>query len=56
MSCCLSKLCTTGKCVLIHYDFTTKVSVRIPDDIRKELEKHLFSGHWTATLEELESI
>lgn len=50
------KLCTTGKCVLIHYDFTTKVSVRIPDDIRKELEKHLFSGHWTATLEELELI
>lgn len=50
------KLCTIGKCVLIHYDFTTKVSVRIPDDIRKELEKHLFSGHWTATLEELENL
>jgi acyl-CoA thioester hydrolase len=50
------KLCTTGKCVLIHYDFNTKVAVRIPDDIRAELEKHIFAGHWPATLEELESI
>ncbi len=49
------KLCTTGKCVLIHYDFTTKVAVGIPDNIRMELEKHLFTGHWPATLEELES-
>ncbi|CAM3927280.1 acyl-CoA thioesterase [Arcobacter cloacae] len=48
------KLCTTGKCVLIHYDFTTKVAVRIPDNIRIELEKHLFMKPWSATLEELE--
>lgn len=48
------KLCTTGKCVLIHYDFTTKVAVRIPDNIRIELEKHLFMKLWSATLEELE--
>jgi acyl-CoA thioester hydrolase len=47
-------LCTTGKCVLIHYNFETKEAVRIPDDIREELEKHLFSSHWFGTLIELE--
>ena len=50
------KLCTLGKCILIHYDFTTKVSVKIPDNIRVQLETHLFTEHWPATLEELESI
>lgn len=49
-----SKLCTTGKCVFIHYNFETKQAVMIPNDIREELEKHLFSGHWLGTLEEIE--
>ena len=48
------KLCTTGKAVLIHYDFTTKVSVHIPQNIREELEKHLFTMPWFVTLAELE--
>ena len=49
-------LCTTGKCILIHYNFTTKTSVKIPDDIRVELEKHLFTNHWPKTLDELEHL
>ena len=48
------KLCTTGKCILIHYNFETKTSVKIPDKIRLELENHLFTEHWTVTLDELE--
>jgi len=48
------KLCTTGKCILIHYNFVTKTSVKISDEIRVVLEKHLFSEHWPVTLEELE--
>jgi acyl-CoA thioester hydrolase len=48
------KLCTTGKCILIHYNFVTKEAVRIPDNIRAVLEKHLFLSHWVGTLVELE--
>jgi len=48
------KLCTTGKCVLIHYNFETKESIRIPDNIREELEKHLFTISWFTSLNELE--
>lgn len=48
------KLCTTGKCVLIHYNFVTKESIRIPDNIREELEKHLFKISWFTSLNELE--
>ncbi|MDD3056457.1 MAG: thioesterase family protein [Aliarcobacter sp.] len=48
------KLCTTGKCILIYYNFVTKTSVEIPDKIRLELENHLFTEHWTVTLDELE--
>lgn len=50
------KLCTTGKCIMIHYNFETKKSVKIPDDIRMILNKHLFTSSWTGTLEELEKI
>ena len=50
------KLCTTGKCVLIHYNFDTKISVKIPDNIRIQLEEHLFTEHLPATLDELELI
>ncbi|WP_419763518.1 MAG: acyl-CoA thioesterase [Arcobacter sp.] len=48
------KLCTTGKCVLIHYNFETKESVHIPENIREELENHLFTLPWHGTLKELE--
>ena len=47
------KLCTTGKCVLIHYDFSQKVSMPIPDDIRSILEKHISVVPWSEILEEL---
>ena len=36
------------------YNFETKTSVKIPDKIRLELENHLFTEHWTVTLDELE--
>lgn len=49
-------LCTIGKCILIHYNFVTKTSVKIPDDIRVILEKHLFTNHWPKTLDELEHL
>ena len=48
------KLCTIGKCILIHYNFTTKISVKIPNEIRLELESHLFAESWPASLAELE--
>lgn len=48
------KLCTTGKCILIHYNFVSKEAVRIPDNIRTILESHIFSIPWMGTLEELE--
>ena len=48
------KLCTIGKCILIHYNFTTKISIKIPDKIRLELESHLFAESWPALLAELE--
>ncbi len=48
------KLCTIGKCILIHYNFTTKISIKIPDEIRLELESHLFAESWPALLAELE--
>ncbi|QKF76164.1 acyl-CoA thioesterase [Arcobacter defluvii] len=50
------KLCTTGKCILIHFNFVTKTSVKIPDDIRETLEEHLFTNHWPKTLDELEHL
>jgi acyl-CoA thioester hydrolase len=48
------KLCTTGKCILIHYNFVSKEAVRIPDNIRSILESHIFSIPWMGTLEEVE--
>jgi acyl-CoA thioester hydrolase len=30
-----------GKAVPVHFDFSTQKSLRIPDAMRKELEKHL---------------
>lgn len=49
------QLCTSSKVVLIHFDFEKKVSKKIPDDIREELEKHLYTENWKVTLEEMES-
>ncbi|QKF65662.1 thioesterase [Arcobacter venerupis] len=48
------KLCTTGKCIIIHYNFMTKEAVRIPDNIRTILESHIFSIPWMGTLAEVE--
>ncbi len=50
------KLCTIGKCVMIHYNFKTKESIKIPEDVRKKLEEHLFEKPWFGTLEELETV
>jgi acyl-CoA thioester hydrolase len=47
------KLCTIGKCVLIHYNFATKTSIRIPDKIRLELESHIFTESWPTLLDDL---
>ena len=51
-----NQLCTTGKCVLIHYDFALKKSIPIGDEIRTILEKHIFTLPWNETLEELLSV
>lgn len=48
-----NKLCTMGKAILIHYDFSSKISVAIPSNLKDELQKHLFEEHWPATLDEL---
>lgn len=50
------KLCTIGKGVMIHFNHETKKSMPIPDSIRYELNKHLFTKSWPLTLEELEEI
>lgn len=49
-------LCTSSKVVLIHFDFLNKVSIKIPDEIKARLEKHLYTQNWKATLEEMEDI
>ena len=50
------KLCTIGKGIMIHYNLETKKSMAIPEHIRYELEKHMFTSSWPATLSELEII
>ena len=50
------KLCTTGKGIMIHFNLETKKSMPIPDSIREELEKHMLTSPWPATLEEVEAI
>lgn len=48
------KLCTIGKGIFIYYDHNSKKSIRIPENIRMELEKHIFiKEHWPAFIEEL---
>lgn len=46
------KLCTTGKCIMIYYNFKTRESMKIPEEIRVKLEKHLFKSSWQGTLSE----
>ena len=36
------RLCAKGTAVMVHFDFNEQKSIRIPDDIRKELNKHLY--------------
>ena len=36
------RLCAKGTAVMVHFDFNKQKSIRIPDDIRKELNKHLY--------------
>ena len=38
------KLKAKGKSVIVHYDFINQKSIPIPNDIKKELEKHLVEG------------
>ena len=47
-------LCTSSKSVLIHYDFSTKMAIKIPDEIKARLEKHIFTNSWEPTLDILE--
>lgn len=35
------QLCAKGLAVLVHYDYKTKKSVPIPDEIRQYLEEHI---------------
>ncbi len=46
-------LCTIGKAVIIHYNFETKQSMKIPDDIRDKLKEHIFQETWPEKIEEL---
>ncbi|MDR1960294.1 MAG: acyl-CoA thioesterase [Planctomycetaceae bacterium] len=35
-------LCAQGDVVLVHFDFQTGKSMRIPEDYRRKLEEHLY--------------
>jgi acyl-CoA thioester hydrolase len=35
-----NRLCAKGKTVLVHFDFKTQKSAKIPDQLRKQLEEH----------------
>jgi len=35
------KLCAKGKAIYVNYDLKKEQSLPIPDDIRKELKKHM---------------
>ncbi|MEV9616084.1 acyl-CoA thioesterase [Aliarcobacter butzleri] len=39
-------LCTSSKTVLIHYDFDSKIAIKIPDNIKAKLEEHIFTDSW----------
>ena len=46
-------LCTTCKCVMIHYDFKNKKAILIPTLIRDILKEHEYLNSWPKNLEEL---
>lgn len=35
------KLCASGTAVMVHFDFVTKSSVKIPDVIREQMQAHI---------------
>lgn len=47
------KLCTTGKGVMIHFDHKNKKSMPVPQEIKEELQKHLFKTPWPLKLEDI---
>jgi len=36
--------CASGTSVIVHFDHQRKVSIPIPEDIRKIMQQHIFSG------------
>lgn len=38
-----NKLRGTGKAILVQFDFNNQEKIKIPEDIRKELEKHIYT-------------
>ena len=38
-----AKLCAEGKATLVHFDYQTQKSQKIPDTLRRALQKHLIS-------------
>ncbi len=38
-----NKLCAKGTALMVHFDFVNQKSVIISDDIKSELEKHMFN-------------
>ena len=36
------KLRATGRAILVDFDFNNQAKVEIPEDVKKELEKHLY--------------
>jgi acyl-CoA thioester hydrolase len=38
------KLCSKGEAVLVHFDFNTKQTTPIPEDIKKQLAEHLIDS------------
>lgn len=41
-----NKLCTTGKAVLIHYDYNEKKSIEIDESIKCLLQEHICEKEW----------
>lgn len=41
-----NKLCTTGKAVLIHYDYNEKKSIEIDESIKCLLKEHICEKEW----------
>ncbi|MCL2142559.1 MAG: acyl-CoA thioesterase [Methanimicrococcus sp.] len=35
------RLCVTGRAVIVHYDFSKKVTTEIPEDVKEKLKEHM---------------